>query len=222
MGDEKIDSRKLLDSKTEAGTGYFQQFWQAGEVKPEMGKISVSKSSEGLAWGALYWQYFEDLDKITEASTPLRLNKSVFMEVNANSGPMLQPISEKNTLKVGDEVKVKIILTSDRDLEFVHMKDMRAAAFEPKISSSESFGQQESGLSGYHYQDGLSYYQTSTDVATNFFFEFLPKGTYVFEYPLKVNASGSYSNGITTVQCMYAPEFSAHSEGVRVHIETNK
>lgn len=222
MGDEKIDSRKLLDSKTEAGTGYFQQFWQAGEVKPEMGKISVSKSSEGVAWGALYWQYFEDLDKITEASTPLRLNKSVFMEVNTNSGPMLQPISEKNTLKVGDEVKVKIILTSDRDLEFVHMKDMRAAAFEPKIPSSGSFGQKESGLSGYHYQDGLSYYQTSTDVATNFFFEFLPKGTYVFEYPLKVNASGSYSNGITTVQCMYAPEFSAHSEGIRVHIETSK
>jgi hypothetical protein len=96
------------------------------------------------------------------------------------------------------------------------MKDMRASAFEP-YSPSSAGG--EGNLSGYRYQDGLGYYQSTTDAATNFFFDYLPKGTWVFEYPLVVNASGEYSNGITTVQCLYAPEFAAHSEGIRVKVK---
>jgi hypothetical protein len=90
------------------------------------------------------------------------------------------------------------------------MKDMRASAFEPPTSEQ---------LSGYRYQGGLGYYQSTTDVATNFFFDYLPKGTWIFEYPLIVNAAGEFSNGITTVQCIYAPEFGAHSEGIRVKVD---
>jgi hypothetical protein len=89
------------------------------------------------------------------------------------------------------------------------MKDMRASAFEPLVSSV---------LSGYRFGEGIAYYLATTDAATNFFFDYLPKGTYVFEYNLLVNAAGDYSNGITSVQCMYAPEFGAHSEGIRVEI----
>jgi hypothetical protein len=111
---------------------------------------------------------------------------------------------------VGDKIVVRIVLTVDRNLEFVHLKDMRASAFEPLTSEQ---------MSGYRYQDGLGYYQSTTDVATNFFFDYLPKGTWVFEYPLLVNAAGEYSNGITTIQCMYAPEFAAHSEGTRVEVK---
>lgn len=218
LGNEKVDSRTLNSTKIEAGTGYFQQIWQGKEVSPEMGRITVMKSNQGVSWGALYWQYFQNLDKITDASTPLKLNKELFIKSNSASGPILLPLSENSTLRVGDEIIVKIILTSDRDLEYVHMKDLRAAAFEPKVFSTTNHGLEESTLSGYRYQDGLSYYQTTTDMSTNFFFEILPRGSYVFEYPLIVNASGSFSNGITTIQCMYAPEFSAHSEGMRVHV----
>ena len=92
-------------------------------------------------------------------------------------------------------------------MEFVHMKDMRAAGFEPI-----------NVLSSYKYQGGLGYYEMTRDAATNFFFDYLPKGTYVFDYPLFVNHRGDMSNGITTIQCMYAPEFTSHSEGVRVVI----
>ena len=98
------------------------------------------------------------------------------------------------------------------------MKDMRASAFEPLISNPGSGNDHNPGLSGYRYQDGLGYYQSVGDQSMNFFFDVLPKGTYVFEYPLKVNAAGEYSNGITTIQCLYAPEFSAHSEGARIMI----
>ncbi len=229
IGKERISSDKFIDKNTEAGTGYFQVSWTGNAIKPDMGKISISKSSPGVAWGALYWQYFENLDKITPAATPMKLEKKLFVERITPSGPVLEPVSKDETnsgfLNMGDKLKVRIILTIDRDLEFVHMKDMRASAFEPYISASarpESASYfpvtSGDGLSGYRYQDGLGYYQSTTDQATNFFFDYLPKGTYVFEYALKVNATGEYSNGITTIQCMYAPEFVAHSDGIRVSV----
>ena len=191
-----------------------------------MGKVSVTKSSDGVAWGALYWQYFENLDKITPASTPLKLEKKLFLERITPNGPVLDPVENQQVLRVGDKLKVRIVLTVDRNLEFVHMKDMRASSFEPYLvaSANATVGLRQASrtsdaLSGYRYQDGLGYYQSTTDLATNFFFDYLPKGTYVFEYPLKVNAAGDYSNGITSIQCMYAPEFAAHSEGIRVIVK---
>jgi hypothetical protein len=216
LGTEVIDPQKLIDTKVEAGTGYFQVFRDSKEIMPEMGNIKITKSNEGIAWGALYWQYFEDLDKITPHVTPLKLEKKLFIERMTPAGKVLEPITNyklpitnRQNLKVGDKIIVRIILSVDRNLEFVHMKDMRASVFEPLISEQ---------MSGYRYQDGLGYYHSTTDVAMNFFFDYLPKGTWVFEYPLVVNAAGEYSNGITTVQCMYAPEFGAHSEGVRVSV----
>jgi hypothetical protein len=216
MGNEVIDPQKLADTRVEAGTGYFQVNRDGKEIRPEMGNVKITKSNEGVAWGALYWQYFEDLDKITPHATPLRLEKKLFIERVTPTGRALEPITiydlrftNVKGIKVGDKIIVRIILTVDRNLEFVHMKDMRASAFEPLISEQ---------MSGYRYQDGLGYYQSTSDVSTNFFFDFLPKGTWVFEYPLVVNAAGDYSNGITSIQCMYAPEFGAHSEGIRVKV----
>ncbi|MCX6269528.1 MAG: MG2 domain-containing protein [Bacteroidetes bacterium] len=227
LGKEKISSAGLTDVKKEAGTGYFQLSWSGNEIQPEMGNITVSKSGDGVAWGAVYWQYFENLDKITPASTPMKLEKKLFIERNTPSGPVLEPISNFKSqtsnfeLNPGDKIVVRIVLSVDRDLEFVHMKDMRASGLEPlsPASSSKREGQTGDGLSGYRYQEGLGYYQSTTDQATNFFFDYLPKGSYVFEYALKVNAAGAYSNGITTIQCMYAPEFTAHSEGIRIKIK---
>jgi hypothetical protein len=219
VGKEKVEPSKLTDTKVEAGTGYFQVSWNGPEITPEMGKVKVTKSGEGIAWGALYWQYFEDLDKITPHETPLKVTRQLLVEKNTPNGPVLEPVALAQSgpggenisqgIKIGDRLKVRIVLTVDRNLEFVHMKDLRAAAFEPAGPV----------LSGYRYQDGLGYYQSTTDVATNFFFDYLPRGTYVFEYPMVVNAAGDYSNGITTAQCMYAPEFSAHSEGIRIAID---
>ncbi len=90
----------------------------------------------------------------------------------------------------------------------LHMKDLRASAFEPV-----------NVISGYNYQGGLGYYESTLDASTNFYFDYLRKGTYIFEYPLIVSQKGDFSNGITTIQCLYAPEFTSHSEGVRVVVE---
>jgi uncharacterized protein YfaS (alpha-2-macroglobulin family) len=210
IGKEIIKSTEI---KTEAGTGYFKKKYSGQEVKNEMGNIKVkvetpSNKNEGVSWGAVYWQYFEDLDKITAAATPLSLKKQLFIERNSDRGPVLTEIKEGNELKVGDKVNVRIELRVDRDMEYVHMKDMRAACFEPV-----------NVLSQYKYQGGLGYYESTKDVSTNFFFDYLRKGTYVFEYPVFVAAKGNFSNGISTIQCMYAPEFSSHSEGIRVDVK---
>jgi len=194
--------------KAQAGTGYFKTAWTEEQVKPEMGEITVKKASAGIAWGAAYWQYFEDLDKITFAETPLSLQKQLFTVEVSNQGEQLKPITDKNVLHVGDKIRVRIELRTDRNLEYVHMKDMRASGFEPI-----------NVLSMYKYQDGLGYYEATKDAATNFFFDYIPKGTYVFEYDLRVQHKGDFSNGITTIQCMYAPEFTSHSEGIRVLVE---
>lgn len=208
VGNEKIDPLQREDIKVEAGTGYFKTAWTASEIKPEMGKITVSKKDDGVAWGAAYWQYFEQLDKITPAQTPLSLKKQLFLQKNTETGPVITPLVQGQALHVGDIIKVRVELRSDRNMEYIHLKDMRAAGFEPTET-----------LSGYKYQDGLWYYQSPKDLATNFFIGWLPKGTYVFEYPLRVSQKGDFSNGITTIQCMYAPEFSSHSEGIRVKVE---
>ena len=103
---------------------------------------------------------------------------------------------------------VRLILKTDRNAEFVHLKDQRSAGLEPIDVLSE-----------YKRQDGLGYFQSTRDTGTHFFFDYIKKGTYVFEYDLRVNNAGNMSNGITTIQSMYAPEFSSHSEGVRITVE---
>ena len=207
VGGEKIEPSKLENVKVEAGTGYFKTSWNGNDVKPKMAEVQISKKGEGIAWGALYWQYFEDLDKITTAETPLKLKKKLFLKKNTDTGEEISEITNMSDFKVGDLIRIRIELRSDRDMEFVHMKDMRAAGFEPLNVFSQ-----------YKWQDGLGYYESTKDACTNFFFDYLPKGIYVFEYDLRVNNAGEFSNGITTIQSMYAPEFSSHSEGVRVEV----
>jgi len=208
MGYEKIDPLALEGVNVEAGTGYFKTSWKGQEISPDMGNITVSKKTEGVAWGAVYFQYFEDMDKIISAETPLSLEKKLFVKVNTPEGQELREIEDGQEIKTGDEVISRIIIRVDRNMEYVHLKDMRAAAFEPAVQ-----------LSGYKYTGGLGYYESPGDVATDFFMDYLRKGTYVIEYPVYATQEGSFINGISTIQCLYAPEFSAHSEGLRVTVE---
>ncbi len=208
VGSQKIDPKTMPDLKIEAGTGYLKTSWSGSDIKSEMGNVTITKKDEGVSWGALYWQYFEQLDRITLHETPLKLKKQLFLQKNSSTGPVITPIEDRTELHVGDLVKVRIELRVDRDMEYVHMKDMRAASFEPTNVFSQ-----------YKWQDGLGYYESTRDAATNFFFSYLRKGTYVFEYPLRVTHKGDFSNGVTTIQCMYAPEFTSHSEGIRVKIK---
>jgi len=207
----EVNGKELLMNevgKREAGTGYFQKTWNSPEIIPQMGNIKITKTDDGIAWGAMYWQYFENLDKIAPHKTPLSITKELFVEKRGTKGTVIEKLNDEAKLKIGDKVIVRIELRVDRNMEYVHMQDMRASALEPV-----------NVLSSYKYRGGLGYYESTRDAASHFFFDFLPKGTYLFEYPLIASQIGSFSNGITTIQCMYAPEFTSHSEGIRIVVE---
>ncbi|GAA4343960.1 alpha-2-macroglobulin family protein [Flaviaesturariibacter amylovorans] len=204
--------RASTDTSAEAGTGYFRRSVDGAQVKPAMGNISVDVRAANAvsarpSWGAVHWQYFEEISKVTRAATPLQVERRLFRKVNTDRGPELRAVGSE-TLHVGDKVTVRLVIRVDRDLEFVHLKDLRASALEPV-----------NVLSSYKWQDGLGYYESTRDASTNFFFHWLPKGTYVFEYPLFVTHKGQFSAGLTTIQCLYAPEFNAHSEGQQLTVE---
>jgi uncharacterized protein YfaS (alpha-2-macroglobulin family) len=209
IGNLTIDANSDSEIKTEAGTGYFKKTWDATQITPEWANVTVSKKTNSVSWGAVYWQYFEQLDKITGfEETPLKISKKLFVERRKDNSIVITPIENDAKLSVGDKIKVRIEIRSDRDMEYVHLKDMRASCFEPVDY-----------LSGYRYKSGIGYYQSIKDASMNFFIDYLRKGTYVFEYDLIVSQKGEFSNGITTIQSMYAPEFTSHSEGVRVVVE---
>ncbi|NOY06959.1 MAG: hypothetical protein GXO82_10100, partial [Chlorobi bacterium] len=208
VGSERIEPTKRDGTGVEAGTGYYQVSWGKGEITPAMGKITLTKKDDGIAWGAMYWQYYEQLDKIKSHQSPLSIAKTLYKQVNTDRGVVLQPVTGENPLRVGDVLKVRIEIRVDRDMEYVHMKDMRGAGLE-LINQ----------LSGYRYQGGLGYYEAPGDASVNFFFSWMPKGVYVFEYSLRVAHKGVFSNGISTIQSMYAPEFAAHTQGVVVRVK---
>ncbi|MDQ0637514.1 uncharacterized protein YfaS (alpha-2-macroglobulin family) [Pedobacter sp. W3I1] len=208
IGNQKLADLQQPNATKEAGTGYQKLTIAGKDVKPEMGKVQIKNNNKTIAWGALYWQYFEQLDKITPANTGVKIKKQLFIQKNSTKGDILTPLTATNILAPGDLLKVRIEIYCDRDMEYIHLKDMRSSCFEPV-----------NVISRYKYQDGLGYYESTKDASTNFFISYMPKGTYVFEYPLRVTHAGNFSNGITSLQSMYAPEFTTHSAGIRVNVK---
>ena len=208
-GDNLLASTKLVEvslgggtvkpKNVEAGTGFYQHKFDRGDIKSALGQVEMTKHDAGVAWGSVHWQYLEDLAKVTpHEATPLNLAKEIYVRENTKSGQVLKPIG--SDLAPGDELVVRLVLRTDRDMEFVHMNDQRGSGTEPV-----------NVLSGYRYRDGLAYYESTRDASSHFFIDYLPKGTYVFEYPVKVFHRGRYQSGIANIQSMYAPEFNSHT-----------
>lgn len=207
IGEEKILTKKLSQNEKEAETGYIKLNWKSYEIKKEMANITIQNKSKVPGFGGIYWQYFEDLDKIkTNSGAVLSIAKELYLKKNTLSGEELQKVTTKNSLKMGDLVTIRLIISSKEDMEFVHLKDMRAACFEPVNVLSE-----------YQYKGGLEFYMSTKDAATHFFFDHINKGTYLLEYDIRVNNQGEFSNGITTIESMYAPEFNNHTKGIRIN-----
>ena len=202
-----VGGQTIRPEAAQAGTGYFKTSWSAAEIKPAQGKVTVRKPDAGVAWGALYWQYFEDIDKVTAAATALSLERELYREVRTAGGPVLEKLTPATPLKIGDALVVRLVLRTDRALEYVHLKDQRAAGLEPIAQTS-----------GYRYQNGLGYYESPRDAATNFFLSEVPRGTHVFEYRLRASQAGDFSGGLSQAQCLYAPEFGTQSGGQRLRV----
>ncbi|MCL9805201.1 MG2 domain-containing protein [Flavobacterium amniphilum] len=207
IGDDKVLQQKLTEKKKETNTGYTKLNWKAEEITKDMETVSIENKSEVPGFGGAYWQYFENLENIkTESKSGLSIQKEIFLKVKDSQGEKLMPIKNQKTV-LGDIVTFRLIIRTDNDLEFVQLKDLRASCLEPVDVISE-----------YKYNAGLSYYKSTKDVATHFFFDNIKKGTYIIEYDVRVNNQGSFNNGIATLQSMYAPEFSAHSTSAKIKV----
>ena len=196
----KVNNNVLFESGEESSIGYRKHTFYNSEISPSLSKLTVNKKGNNVSWGAIYWQYEEEVSKITKPSMhALNIDKKMFVEQQRGLKTILVPIENKQ-LQVGDKVIVRLTISTDRDMDFVHIKDLRASGLEPVEQ-----------VSTYRYREGIGYYQNPKDTHTNFFFSQFPKGTYVIEYPLWVRFNGVYSGGISTIQCLYAPEFQSHS-----------
>ncbi|MEP6793602.1 MAG: alpha-2-macroglobulin family protein [Saprospiraceae bacterium] len=204
----KLGGEEVIGQNTpvEAGTGYVKKSWTGDKIKASWSTMEVLNPNNHIAWGAAYWQYWEDLDHVKNQvdNNPLKVTRQLLISHDGDRGSVTT-LAAGRALKVGDKLVVRLILETDRPMEFVHLKDLRASGFEPMDV-----------ISGYHWSAGLAYYQSTKDLATHFFIDYLPRGKFVVEYPVTVAQAGSYSEGLATLQCMYAPEFASHSEGSRV------
>ena len=201
LGDQWSYTEGDGTEQAEAGTGYIKKSWKGSEVTANMANLKIEKQTSGPAWGGLYWQYLENLDKVDHSQDgDFNIQKQLYKVEVGDRGEVLTAITEQSPLKVGDKVRVRVEIRTDRDMEYVHLKDMRAACFEPT-----------NVLSGHRYQDGLRYYEATKDASTNFFIDYLPKGTYVFEYtlmatcPIRTRTLTSSSSPSATRRCREAP-----------------
>lgn len=173
--------------------------WTAKDAKSSMivgddnVKVFIDNQSNHVVWGGLYRQYFVPIDKVQKHNDAMKIKREIIMPEN---------------VKVGDKIKVEITFENSQDMEFVYLKDLRGACFEPTEQ-----------LSRYHWDNGLWYYQSTSDVAMEYFFEYLPKGKHTVSYELYVTKDGSFSAGYSFIQCQYAPEFGAYSNGCRISVK---
>jgi hypothetical protein len=212
-----IGGEAAQPEKVEAGTGFFEQRLVRKEITPAMGEIAMKKPDAGLAWGGVHWQYLDDIANVPAAGREeLAIDKKLFVKRHTKSGPVLEPLAAAGDaaaagaaqVELGDELVVRLVVTSDRDYEFLELSDHRPSLTEPVDV-----------LSGWRFGDGAAWYLAIRDASTRMFFERLPRGTHVFEYSLRAAHRGAASSGFATIQSRYAPEFSAHSASVPVAIK---
>lgn len=190
--------KEVIRTPADDAIGYIKKT-VSGDVM-NIKKVSVDKEGTGMGWGAVYAQYLESMDQIGEQGNGLSVSRQLYKGDEA--------LNESVPLKVGDRITVRLTVKADRDMDFVQIKDDRAACMEPLQA-----------VSGFRWGNGLGYYQATKDASTQFFIDQMRKGTYVIEYQVYVNRTGEYQAGIATVQSAYAPEFGGHTGGYRVMVE---
>ena len=194
--------KEMIRTPVDDAIGYIKKtvIGDVMNIKKNIKKVRVDKEGTGMGWGAVYAQYLESMDQIGEQGNGLSVSRQLYKGDEA--------LNESAPLKVGDKITVRLTVKADRDMDFVQIKDDRAACMEPLQA-----------VSGFRWSNGLGYYQATKDASTQFFIDQMRKGTYVIEYQVYVNRTGEYQTGIATVQSAYAPEFGGHTGGYRVMVE---
>ncbi|WP_165154779.1 alpha-2-macroglobulin [Parabacteroides sp. ZJ-118] len=203
------DGKTYSTAEGEIATGYLKTILPDEPAHRSANPVlSIRKEGNTPAWGAVYEQYFQDIHKVKGQKGVLNVEKKLFVETHNGTNRQIRPVTPEQPLRIGDKVIVRLTIRTDREMDYVFLKDLRAGCFEPADQ-----------LSGTESRDGIWYYRSPKDVSENFFINRLPEGTFVLEYPVYVSRSGEYAGGISTIQCMYAPEFVSHTAGESLQVE---
>ena len=189
--------KQIITTPEENALGYVKE-----EVKGNVlniKKVVVTKESAGMGWGAVYAEFEEDMDKVSAQGNALKVQRTLYKDG--------QPLGEGAILQVGDKLTIRLTVTANRDMDFVEVKDNRAACLEPVDA-----------LSGYRWNQRIGYYQETKDASTSFYMNQMRKGTYHLEYEVYVTSSGRYTQGIPVARSVYAPEFNVHGSSSTIVI----
>ena len=187
-----LNGKPMDMPKATAGLGYVKTSASGNNLKT----LSVRKTSDGTSWGAVYAQFMQPVTEIQSAAAGITVKRELL------AADTQKPIGK--ALSVGDKIKIRITITAERDYDFVQLIDKRAACMEPVEQ-----------LSGYHW----GYYCSPKDYTTNYYFDRLSKGKHVVETEYYVDRQGTYATGTCTVQCAYAPEYTAREAAHTIVVE---
>ncbi len=189
-----VGGKRVVPERLEAGTGYFRTNWEDKEITRSMANVTIDNSKNpSCSWGALYWQYFENLDKVEHSEQGFSVSAYYYKVTDEGTLANID-----GPVNIGDKIRVRLRFTVDRNLEYVQVKALRPAGLEPVSTRS-----------GRVWNGGLSYYLAVEDAATSLYIDYLSKGDYTVEFDCWASLSGSFLSGIVTLQCLYAPEFRA-------------
>ena len=177
---------------------YISQQIQGDVMK--LRQVKVERESAGIGWGAVYAEFEEEVDKVAAQGNALKVVRILYQDG--------KPLVGGEVLQVGDKLTVRLTVMADRDMDFVQVRDERAACLEPADV-----------LSGYRWNGQVGYYQETKDASTSFYFDRMRKGTYELTYDVYVTSSGMYQQGIATARSMYAPEFGGHGKSSRLMVK---
>lgn len=188
----KLDGKLLPMPQDSTTLGYVKT-----EKTGKASKLSIQKKSDYTSWGAVYAEFKQPISEIGSMESGIKVRRVIVPAESEGKG--------KAQAKVGEKVKVTLIITADRDYDFVQITDKRAACLEPVNQ-----------LSGYQW--GIGCYVSPRDHATNFYFDRLSKGKHIVEMEYYVDRKGDYQSGTCTAECTYSPEFGGRTEAYELRV----
>ena len=196
-------------STSKATAGYTTQTWH-GPISRDKANITVDAKTPGISWGAVYRTFTEELDKVEHHENGMSLKRTMWRVIHGADGDRLEEVKPGTVLHVGDRIRIKFELDTDRNLEYLQLADMRAATFEP-VSTRGGYT--------YNWRDDIGYYAAPGNTRNVFYIDRLSKGSYSIEYEVKVQKPGRFTVGNAVMQCLYAPAFRATTTSAVITVE---
>ena len=204
-----VGKEALQASTNKAISGYTTHTWD-GPIGRDKADITIDSKSSGISWGGIFRIFNEEMDKVESSENGMTLKRTVWRVVQDNSGERLEEVKPGTILHVGDKLRIQFELSTDRNLEYVQLADMRAATMEPLTTRAGYV---------YNWSADLGFYSAPGNTRNVFYIDRLSKGAYRLEYNVNVQKPGRFQEGIAVIQCLYAPEFRATTTGATLTVE---